>query len=113
MIKMANYALIKGTDVVNVIVVDDSTFLDTIKNDYDHIIELTEGQSCGPGHKHIDGYLVLPQPFPSWTLVNGEWTSPAVRPDDGKDYRWDEKTKGWVNVIPLADTQKDEINMLK
>jgi len=38
-----------------------------------------------------------PQPYPSWTWVDGEgWVAPVDYPTDGKDYYWDEETQSWI-----------------
>lgn len=39
-----------------------------------------------------------PQPFPSWTLVDGHWSPPTPFPADGLDYMWDEVGGAWVQV---------------
>ena len=42
--------------------------------------------------------LQSPQPFPSWLLDDDtcQWNAPVPKPDDGKDYVWDELTINWV-----------------
>ena len=42
--------------------------------------------------------FIPPQPFPSWTLDEQtcQWNSPALFPNDGKQYFWDESTCQWV-----------------
>ena len=44
--------------------------------------------------------FIEPQPYPSWTLVEDtcQWTSPVVKPDDGKNYEWDEATTNWKEI---------------
>ena len=50
--------------------------------------------------------FIPPQLFPSWILDEDKciWEPPTSKPDDGKDYIWDESayqadnTKGWVEV---------------
>jgi hypothetical protein len=39
----------------------------------------------------------LPQPFPSWTLVEDtcQWEAPVAYPDGDKFYEWDEATTNW------------------
>jgi hypothetical protein len=42
--------------------------------------------------------FIAPKPYPSW-LLNEEtclWNSPIPRPNDEKDYIWDESTLSWV-----------------
>ena len=44
------------------------------------------------------------QPFNSWTLNEDtcQWEAPSAKPDDGKDYRWNEETTSWVEVVPQS-----------
>lgn len=44
-----------------------------------------------------------PQPYPSWTWVEGEgWVAPVPMPNDGQEYTWDEATQSWV-VSEMAE----------
>ena len=42
--------------------------------------------------------FIPPKPFASWGLNEDSctWGPPTLYPDDGKSYKWDEQTKGWV-----------------
>lgn len=43
--------------------------------------------------------FIRPQPFPSWTLDNNhDWQAPTARPDDGRDYYWNEAKQEWVEI---------------
>ena len=35
-------------------------------------------------------------PYPSWSIVDGEWKAPIERPDLINVYEWDEKNQQWV-----------------
>lgn len=41
------------------------------------------------------------QPYPSWTLDTEtfQWVSPVPKPDDGKDYLWNEAEQNWVSPL--------------
>ena len=41
------------------------------------------------------------QPYPSWTLNDSTcmWEAPSAKPDDGKDYYWDENSKSWKENV--------------
>lgn len=44
--------------------------------------------------------FIPPKPFESWVL-NDEtclWNAPIQKPNDGKQYEWDEKTISWIEV---------------
>ena len=56
----------------------------------------------------LDGEFVVgvfaqvqqPQPYPSWSFVEGQgWVAPIPKPDDGKEYSWDESGQKWVEEI--------------
>lgn len=54
----------------------------------------------------IDAF-VPPKTFESWVLntETGLWEAPTPRPDDGKNYLWNEEEKNWKetpSVLPLA-----------
>ena len=50
---------------------------------------------AGVGYAFEDDMFISPQPYPSWTLVDGEWEAPVAMPDDGR-YWWDEFHLKWV-----------------
>jgi hypothetical protein len=49
-------------------------------------------------NESLDAFIP-PKPFPSWTLneVTAQWVAPLAKPNDGKDYSWDENTLSWVD----------------
>lgn len=63
---MADYALVKDGQVVNVIVVDDVGFLDVIRDDYDHIEPVDEHD---------------PRPGMGWAYDGATFTAPPPPPD--------------------------------
>jgi hypothetical protein len=38
-----------------------------------------------------------PQPYPSWSWVDGRWSAPLPEPDGG-DWFWDESSAAWLPV---------------
>jgi len=44
--------------------------------------------------------FIPPKPYDSWVLNDATclWEAPVPRPDDGKEYTWDEATTSWVLV---------------
>jgi hypothetical protein len=55
--------------------------------------------SCYTFDVDRDAFIPL-QPFPSWVLDEDtcQWEAPVPRPDDGKDYDWNESTVSWDEV---------------
>jgi hypothetical protein len=45
--------------------------------------------------------FIAPQPFSSWTLDEDTclWEAPVAYPTDGKDYKWNEDTTSWVEIV--------------
>jgi hypothetical protein len=58
---------------------------------------------AGIGYTYDTGRdaFIAPTPFPSWVLdeTTCQWSAPTPMPIDGKNYRWDEPTTSWVEVI--------------
>jgi hypothetical protein len=50
--------------------------------------------------KTLDAFIP-PKPFASWVLDEDTclWEAPSVKPDDGKQYQWNESTLQWVETI--------------
>jgi hypothetical protein len=47
----------------------------------------------------INDWFYSPQPYSSWVLnSNAKWEAPTPRPNDGKDYQWNEETLAWVEI---------------
>lgn len=85
---MSKFAEIVDNKVVNVILADQE-FVDTLDGVY------VQSDTAGVGYDYIDGKLIPPQPFDSWTLVGTEWQPPAPMPVDGSMYFWDEEQQQW------------------
>lgn len=55
----------------------------------------------------IDGF-VPPKPFISWVLdeESGAWNPPFEKPNDGKNYIWNEESLNWIetpSVLPNGE----------
>ena len=50
-------------------------------------------------NKELDAFIP-PKPYASWVLDEETcwWNAPVARPDDGKDYAWNETTLSWVEI---------------
>jgi hypothetical protein len=63
-------------------------------------LECPEGVSPGFTYDQDLQGFIPPQIFSSW-ILNEEtltWEAPVPKPDDGKDYTWDEEAGAWVEV---------------
>ena len=57
---------------------------------------------AAPGYTYdtIRDAFIPPKPYDSWLLDERAclWVAPAMRPQDGKRYSWDEEQTQWVEV---------------
>jgi hypothetical protein len=111
---MAHFAKVEDGIVTHVIVADqseiDSGLLGAgwVQTSYNTIGgQHPEGRPLRKNYAGI-GYaydanrdaFIPPKPYDSW-ILNEEtclWDAPTPRPNDGKNYKWDEDTLSWVEV---------------
>lgn len=90
------FALIENNIVVNTIIADD----EFISQQSGTWLEYNDSRPAYIGTELVDGILVAPQPFPSWSLNNDYvWVAPVAKPDG--DYVWSEESLSWV--APFTD----------
>ena len=118
---MANFALIKDTIVLAVIVIDNNIITDNgteieqlgidfinslnIKGiyDYDAIRQTSYNSNfrnkyagIGDTWDETNNVFISLKPFASWSLdTNFNWKSPVSYPEEG-NYTWDEENQQWV-----------------
>ena len=114
---MAHFAKVLGDKVINVIVAEPEffdTFVDSspgnwIQTSYNtfrgvHTLGGTPLRknfaSVGYTYDAQRDAFIPPKPFDSWTLNEEtcDWDAPTSRPQDDKEYRWNESTTSWVEV---------------
>jgi len=114
---MSHFAKVLGNKVVDIIVAEPeffNTFIDSSAGEWIQTSYNTYGNQHPEGRPLRGNYAGLgfisdrekdvfyaPQPYPSWTLNQSTWLweSPTPMPQDGKQYRWNESTTGWVEVV--------------
>jgi hypothetical protein len=114
---MSHFAKVLGNKVVDIIVAEPeffNTFIDSSAGEWIQTSYNTYGNQHPEGRPLRGNYAGLgfiydrekdvfyaPQPYPSWTLNQSTWLweSPTPMPQDGKQYRWDESTTGWVEIV--------------
>ena len=98
----SNYAMIKDSLVVGVIVFDEPS--DEILNHFkeyhsvDSIILASEKGMVGSTYDGTKFWM--PSPFPSWIKNEelNEWQAPIAYPEDEKNYSWNEETLSWDEI---------------
>ena len=63
----------------------------------------TRKNHAGIGHTYDEdrSAFIPKKPYESWILNEDtcQWEAPVAKPDDGKEYTWNESTKNWDEVI--------------
>ena len=121
---MANFALIKDSIVLSVIVIDNNIITDNgteieqlgidfinslnIKNiyDYDAIRQTSYNgnfrskyAAIGDTWDETNNVFISPKPFVSWILNNNfKWEAPLSYPSSG-NYTWNESTLEWIPAL--------------
>lgn len=64
------------------------------------------GNFAGIGYTYDAQHDVFypPSPYQSWVInqTTWLWEAPIPKPDDGKEYYWDEPTLSWLEVPPRS-----------
>ena len=109
---MAHFAEVKN-GIVTQIIVAEQDFIDTLENPTEWV--QTSYNTYGGKHpenrplrknyagigfkydKELDAFIP-PQPYPSWKLNTDTclWESPIPRPQDNKEYIWNEQELEWT-----------------
>ena len=122
---MANFALIKESIVIAVIVIDNDKLISNgveveqlgidfieslnIKSIYDYdTIRQTSYNSkfrniyagIGFTYDSVNNVFIAPKPFEDWVLVDFKWEAPIPYPSDGNPYIW--KDGDWEEIITGA-----------
>ena len=69
-----------------------------IQTSYNNNMRARYASVGGTYDSDVDEFIP-PSPYPSWSWDGNGWLPPTPYPDDGKDYRWDEDTTSWVEVV--------------
>lgn len=93
---MANYAVINGNDVINTIVADTKAIAEEVTGLT--CVEFTD-EPAEVGGTYANGIFTKRKPYPSWILVDNNWTAPVAMPayDEANpmSYSWNEETTSW------------------
>lgn len=91
---MQRYAIIQNGLVVNVIEYESQPSNPPPAFDDTHTA--VQSDIAGVGFTYENGVFTPPKPFPSWILINNDWTPPVEAPTSGGPYKWDEASQSWV-----------------
>jgi hypothetical protein len=101
---MANFAVIDGNDVINTIVAESKAIAEEITGLT--CVEFTD-EGAEVGGTYANGTFTKRKPYPSWVLVDNNWTPPVAAPDFDENnpmiFTWNEEEVSWDStpiVIP-------------
>lgn len=112
---MSHFARVNAQGIVEQVIVAEQNYIDTlvdasswVQTSFNtHGGQHPEGRPLRKNFAGI-GYtydvqrdaFVPPKPFASWVLNEDTclWNAPVPKPQDGKEYVWDEATTSWVEV---------------
>ena len=118
---MANFALIKESIVIAVIVIDNEVitnngieveqlgidFINSLNIDYDYdTIKQTSYNSnfrniyagIGFTYDSVNDVFIAPKPYEDWILVDFKWEAPIPYPSDDKQYFWNNNQWNLINI---------------
>ena len=105
---MAHFAKIDSNNIVTEVIVSEKDFINSGKVGDEFLWVQTSYNDnfrknfagIGYAYDSTRNAFIPPQPYPSWTLDEDTclWESPVARPDDDKEYEWNEATTNWVEV---------------
>lgn len=118
---MANFALIKESIVIAVIVIDNEVitnngieveqlgvdFINSLNIDYDFdTIKQTSYNSnfrnvyagIGFTYDSVNDVFIAPKPYEDWILVDYKWEAPIPYPSDNKQYFWNDNKWNLINI---------------
>ena len=105
---MSHFAKIDSNNIVTEVIVAEKNFINSglvgdeflwVQTSYnDNFRKNFAG--IGYAYDSTRNAFIPPQPYPSWTLVEAtcRWEAPVTKPDDNKNYTWDEATTNWTEA---------------
>lgn len=109
---MSHFAKIENGLVTQVIVAEQD-YIDTLEGEWVQTSYNTYGNKhpenrplrgnyAGAGFTYdkVNDVFYAPKPYSSWVLDQATWLwkAPVDKPNDGKQYGWDEPTTSWVEL---------------
>ena len=101
---MSHFAEINNNKIVQRVIVAEKDFINsgTVGDEFNWIQCSYNANfrkafpSAGCKWDKTNEVFVAPQPHASWTLdASHDWQPPTAKPDDGKEYEWNEGTTSW------------------
>jgi hypothetical protein len=104
---MSHFAKIDNNNTVTEVIVAEQDFINSgavgdsfrwVQTSYNNNFR-KHFAGIGSTYDIVNDIFVSAKPYPSWVLnASHDWEPPVVEPDD-KEYKWNEATTNWVEVV--------------
>ena len=105
---MSHFAKIDSNNIVTEVIVAEKDFINSgqvgdeflwVQTSYNNNFRKNYA-GIGDTYDNTRDAFISAKPYPSWTLVEDtcQWTAPVTKPEDGKQYQWNEATTNWVEI---------------
>ena len=105
---MSHFAKIDKDNIVTEVIVAEQDFINSgavgdsflwIQTSYSNNFRKQYAR-IGDTYDKINEVFISPKPYPSWALdASFDWQPPTAKPDDEKEYIWNEDTTTWDEEI--------------
>jgi len=105
---MSHFAKINSNNIVTEVIVSEKNFINSGKVGDEFLWVQTSYNNnfrknfAGIGYTYDStrNAFYKPQPYSSWTLNEDtcQWEAPVARPEDNKNYTWDELITNWTEI---------------
>lgn len=98
---MSTYAKINSNNIVDNVIIADSSFISTQSGKWIEVTEVTKKANSGDTYDEVNNKFISQKPFESWILdeESFEWVSPVGdKPTEGH-WSWNEQEQEWEELI--------------
>ena len=104
---MSHFAKIDSNNIVTEVIVAEKDFINSGKVGDEFLwVQCSYNDNfrkqypgIGMTYDSTKNKFISSQPHASWTLdANDDWQPPVAKPDDGKQYTWNEATTNWTEL---------------
>ena len=101
---MSHFAKIDKDNIVTQVIVAEQDFINSghvgdsflwVQTSYNNNFR-KQFAGVGCTYDKVNDVFIVPKPYASWALdSNFDWQPPTAKPDDDKNYTWNEDTQAW------------------
>lgn len=98
---MSSYAKINQDNIVENVIIADSSFISTQSGKWIEVTEATKKANSGDTYDEVNNKFISQKPFESWVLdeESFEWVSPVGEKPSTGYWSWNEADQIWEEII--------------